>query len=157
LIHYHYDRPGKGTITYVERLLLERGDVLVTLLPAYEGPPVLVDGRVVQEPGAPIVWFLFPGEWYGVGRFHLADGTFTGWYTNITEPVRIEGDQWYGTDLFLDYWQAADGGPGMWLDEEELAAAALTSEQLAGIAQVRELVKQGPWPPRVTLTQPALI
>ena len=28
--------------------------------------------RIVLEPGAPVVWFTYPGRWYDVGRFHLA-------------------------------------------------------------------------------------
>lgn len=155
-IQYHYLRPGKGTTTYVEELLLATPDVLVTRLRRYEGALCVVRGASILEPGAPITWYLFPGEWYGVGRFHLADGTFTGWYTNATEPVRFEGDHWYGTDLFLDYWQPADGGPGVWLDEDEFAGAPLSAEQRAGVARVRRLVEAGPWPPRVCLTQPAL-
>jgi uncharacterized protein DUF402 len=51
--------------------------------------PVHVRGASVLELGAPILWFVFPDKWYDVARFHLADRTFTGWYTNLCTPVVI--------------------------------------------------------------------
>lgn len=156
-IHYHYHRPGKGTTVFEEHVVLERPDVVVTLLPRYEGKVYLIDGVPILEPGAPIVWFLFPGAWYGVGRFHLADGAFTGWYTNLTAPVRMEGDRWDGTDLFLDHWLPPDGSAGTWLDEDELAEAIarelLTTAQQQALAHVRTLVTEAcghrTWPPPI--------
>jgi hypothetical protein len=59
------------------------------------------------------------------------------------------------TDLFLDYWQPADGSPGEWLDEDELDAALRASlldaasfdiVQAERAAIAAELIA-GTWPP----------
>lgn len=163
IIRYHYHRPGKGTTVFEEELLVEREDVLVTRLPRYDGARYTVHGRAILEPGAPIIWYLFPGEWYGVGRFHLADGTFTGWYTNLTTPVEISGDRWDGTDLFLDHWTPAHRSPltPTWLDEDEyedaLMRGLVDAVQAEAVEAVRRKIQHGPWPPRVTLDHPATI
>jgi len=133
---------------------LENGCV-VTLLEAAQLPAaVRVDGRAVLEPGAPAVWFTYPGAWHDIGRFHLRDGTFTGLYANVLTPVRMQGSEWETTDLFLDLWQ----GPGeeaRLLDEEELRKAerrGWIAPELA--ARAREegtrllaLAGAGAWPP----------
>ena len=54
--------------------------------------PTVVNGRAVLEPGAPVVWFTFPGRHHDIGRFHTADGTFTGCYANILTPVQLDAD-----------------------------------------------------------------
>lgn len=112
-------------ITTFEQLLLEETpECSVTFLEATPLPrPVVVGGRVVLDPGAPVVWFTYPGRWYDIGRFHLRDGSFTGWYANLLTPVRMEADRWETTDLCLDVWLGVDGTVET-LDEEELAAAA---------------------------------
>lgn len=122
-IRYRYHRPGKGTMVFEQWLVSDRDDVKVLLTEHHEGSGIELGGRVVLEAGAPIVWFVFPGVAHDIGRFHLADGTFTGWYTNLCTPVRLDGDDWSSTDLFLDHWMPASGAP-MWLDEDELAEAA---------------------------------
>jgi predicted RNA-binding protein associated with RNAse of E/G family len=80
--------------------------VRVTLLEQAElAQPLLIDGRVVLEAGSPAVWFTFPGAWHDIGRFHRADGTFTGIYGNVLTPVRFLDERtWETTDLFLDVW-----------------------------------------------------
>jgi predicted RNA-binding protein associated with RNAse of E/G family len=96
------------TVTLLERAPLTR--------------QVRVSGRVVLDPGAPVVWFTYPGRWYDVGRFHRLDGTFTGLYANLLTPVRMSGSVWETTDLFLDVWLGADGHLEL-LDEDELERA----------------------------------
>ncbi len=122
-VRIHYHRPDRGTTVFVEHLLLDQPDVKVTLLADYQGEDAYAGDRLILSAGAPIVWFVFPNLCRDLGRFHLADGTFTGWYTNLRAPIRMKGPDWYCTDLFLDHWQPADGSPGEWLDEDELDAA----------------------------------
>lgn len=101
----------------------EGADALVTFLPQAGVPrPIRIDGRVILEPGSPVVWFTFPGAWHDIGRFHTGDGRFTGLYANILTPVRIEGDEWHTTDLFLDVL-LEPGRPPRILDTEELEEA----------------------------------
>lgn len=88
--------------------------------------------------GYDVIWFLFKDEPFDVGRFYRPDGTWTGYYVDILEPVR-----WQGTnadtlqpivDLFLDLWIAPDG-EHMVLDEDEFedakAKGYLSGDQVA--------------------------
>lgn len=156
-IRIHYHRPGKGTIVYHEDLVLDRPDVKVTLLSEYDGREVTANGTVILGPGAPIVWYVFPNQWHDIGRFHLSDGTFTGWYTNLCIPTQIEGTDWRCTDLFLDHWLGVDGD-ARWLDEEEFRRAteqgsldwATADRVMAERALVDQEIAAGNWPPTIT-------
>lgn len=157
-ITYHYHRPGRGETVFHETLVLDRDDVKVTLLERYEGRTVRAGRDVILEPAAPIVWFVFPGAWHDVGRFHLADGSFTGWYTNLCTPVDLHGDRWACTDLFLDLWQPGDGAPHRWLDEDELRQAAadgvIPGAHVERVYREREAIEArialDAWPPGIT-------
>jgi predicted RNA-binding protein associated with RNAse of E/G family len=122
LIRYEYGRLGRDTVVYDQWLVVDRADVKVLLLKEHEGRSVTAGGKIVLEPAAPVVWFVFPDAWHDVGRFHLADGTFTGWYTNMCTPVLMSNTKWSSTDLFLDHWQPVEGS-GEWLDEDEYQSA----------------------------------
>lgn len=156
LIHFEYHRPGKGVSVYDEWLVLDRPDVKVLLQDSYDGPAVNVNDRKTLDSGASIVWFVFPDSWYDIGRFHLNDGTFTGWYTNLCKPVEFEGDRWIGNDLFLDLWQFADG-TAVWLDEDEFDEALknrlidnVLKKQIANQRALIDLqVAQQAWPPPI--------
>lgn len=154
-VRIHYHRPDRGTTEFDEHLVLDRPDVKVTLLEQYDGKAAYAGDRLILAAGAPVVWFVCPDLHRDVGRFHLADGTFTGWYTNLRGPLRMDGPNWYCTDLFLDHWLPADGGPGTWLDEDELDAAVradlVSSGELSLVHAEREIVTAevaaGRWPP----------
>jgi predicted RNA-binding protein associated with RNAse of E/G family len=153
-VRIHYHRPDRGTTVFEEHLVLDRPDVKVTLLDTYEGKDAFAGDRLILAAGAPVVWFVYPDLCRDVGRFHLADGTFTGWYTNLRAPIRMDGNDWYCTDLFLDHWLPADGSPGRWLDEDELHAARdaglLSAADLEVVWRERAAVEaqlQAGWPP----------
>lgn len=156
-IRYHYNRPGRSITVYDEWLLIDRPDAKVLLLEAHQGKPFVVDGRTVLERGAPILWFVFPGSWYDVGRFHLGDGTFTGWYTNITTPPDVTAPaDWSCTDLFLDLWTPPNG-PSVWLDEAELsdavASGVLDAARARNVDEARGAIERANqttrWPPAI--------
>ncbi len=155
-INYEYRRPGKPATHFQEWLVLDRPDVKVLLLEEYAGPDVRVDRVPILASGAPIVWYVFPEKWHDIGRFHLADGTLTGWYTNLCLPVQIGPDRWVGNDLFLDLWQPAEGEP-RWLDEDELDQAVrsrlidpATRRRIQNERTMIDLqLKQDAWPPPV--------
>lgn len=157
-IHYEYRRPGKGVTKFDQVLVLDRPDVKVLLLEQYDGEPLTAGDRVILEPSAPVLWYVFPEKWHDIGRFHLADGTLTGWYTNLTTPVEMGGEVWRASDLFLDLWQPADGGPAIWLDEDELNEAVRekvvdppTGRRIENERAMLQLqVKMRQWPPPVT-------
>jgi predicted RNA-binding protein associated with RNAse of E/G family len=152
-----YRRPPGRLQVFEQRLVLDGSDVKITLAESmpYE-PPMRIEGQVVLELGSDIVWFTFPGAWHDIGRFHRADGTFTGVYANILTPPELRGLEWDTTDLFLDVWLPRDGAP-MLLDEDELDEAVGREWIDGGMgararAEGRRLVEEaraGTWPPSV--------
>jgi predicted RNA-binding protein associated with RNAse of E/G family len=156
-VRIHYRRPPNREEIFVQRLVLRTGDCTITLHDAATVPrPMRIRGDVVLEPGSPIVWFTFDGAWHDVGRFHRADGTFTGCYANVLTPVRMAGQRWETTDLFLDVWLPPEGHPTL-LDESELTAAveagvvdaptALRARREAD--RILEAAARGEWPPPI--------
>ena len=153
-----YRRPGRATETYRQRVLQSDSHGIVTLQAHTPIPaPLTVDSATILEPGSPVIWFTFPGEWHDIGLFHLADGTYTGLYANVLTPVELAGARsWTTTDLCLDVWIPAEGRPRI-LDEPELAeaeAAGLVTKESATRAreEAAALLKAhraGTWPPPV--------
>lgn len=167
-VHIHYRRPPDREDVFHQTLVLDTDDVKVTLARdmAFDAP-LRIGGEVVLETGSDVVWFTFPGAWHDIGRFHRADGTFTGIYANVlTPPTFHPGDVWRTTDLFLDVWMPASGGARtpeggtrvLVLDEAQLAEAVRegwVAEETARRAreEAERLVagaEAGRWPPAVT-------
>jgi len=154
-VRIHYKRPP-NRVQIFEQTLVHNGDgVKVTLardMP-YE-PPMRIEGQVVLELGSDVVWFTFPDQWHDVGRFHRADGTFTGLYANLLTPPVFTGTEWETTDLFLDVWMSLDGA-AMLLDEDELDEALgrewVDAETAARVREeahhLLEGARAGTWPP----------
>lgn len=150
-----YDRPGKSRLTYRERLLAELPGCKILSMNFTGQSDLVVNGQTILQPGSPMVWFIFPGEWYDIGRFYLTDHTLTGFYTNICTPVLIHGSLWSTTDLFLDLWIPAKAKNGIWLDEDEFAEArerGLLSPDLFDAAlrtrnEIQALHASTRWPP----------
>lgn len=156
-IELHYHRPPDRHDIYVQTLVADRPDCKVTLLHEYPGDePLRVRDRIVLEPGAPVVWYVFPAAWHDVGRFHLRDGSFTGYYTDIIAPPRISGDRWEIYDLFLDIWVGAAGDTTV-LDVDEFDEAVdrgwIDSETAARargeLGRILDRAGHGDWPPPV--------
>lgn len=156
LIHFEYHRPGKEVASYEEFLVLDRLDTKVLLQKEFAGEDVTHRESVVLQHGAPIVWFIPVGSWHDIGRFHLRDGTFTGFYTNLSRPVDIQTANWVGNDLLLDLWQPVDGPP-VWFDEDEFEEAVRGSliDQATARRTLNERnlidlrVSEGQWPPPI--------
>jgi predicted RNA-binding protein associated with RNAse of E/G family len=152
-------------VTYPQVLVDDGAEASVLLQEHYAGRPLEQEGTVILEPGAPVLWFVFSGCWADVGRFHKADGTFTGWYTNLCTPAERHDNAWRSTDLFLDLWIPADGGS--WthgseagislLDEAELDEAVrkgwvevpVAARARAEAAHLQGAAATGRWPPPV--------
>jgi predicted RNA-binding protein associated with RNAse of E/G family len=153
-----YHRPPDRTERFVQDLVFESDEVLITFLAhARLKRPLLIDGAIALEPDAPAVWFTFPGRMHDIGRFHTAAGRFIGIYANIMEPVRIQSRlNWQATDLFIDIWVGAGEAPRI-LDQDELAAAVASgavSARTAARAQAEAnrllaLHAAGGWPPPI--------
>ena len=160
-VRIHYRRLPDHEEIFDQRIVLERPDVIVTVTEPLDLLEPLRAGDEVQlEPGARAVWFTFPGAWHDIGRFHLRDGTFTGFYANVLTPVDIvapiggEPHLWHTTDLFLDVW-LAPGASASLLDEDELTEALAQGHidaETAGRARaeaerILALASAGEWPP----------
>jgi predicted RNA-binding protein associated with RNAse of E/G family len=154
-IELHYRRLPDRTDVFRQRLVASTDDHIVTYLDAAEVPrPILADGGIILEPGAPVIWFTYPGAWYDIGRFHLADETYTGCYANIITPVRMTGRRWETTDLALDVWFGVDQRAKI-LDEDDFAEAVtngwideITERTARRTANdLLDRARAGEWPP----------
>jgi len=156
-VKIHYRRPPDRLDVFEQELVVDRPDCKITL---HDSPPpsteLTVKGRTVFEPRAPIVWFVFPGSWYDLGRFHLRDETFTGYYVNLITPPQLGAAVWHMFDLCLDLW-VSPGGECVILDRDEFdeavdhgwidrATAARARLELDGLIAA---VDAGAWPPKV--------
>jgi uncharacterized protein len=163
LVKIHYHRPPDRVTVYENELVYGNSDVVVTIMRATPLPKaMIVNERVVFEPGAPAVWFTFPNAHYDIGRFHTADGAFTGIYANILTPVEfISPTEWRTTDLFVDVWVDSDGTVQV-LDEDELndavargwVTATEAEEARATAYRLANEYREGTWPPPVVYDWP---
>ena len=157
-IRIRYLRPPDREQVFEQFLIASEPGTFVTLLEAVElAQPSRVDGAAILEPGSPIVWFTFAGAQHDIGRFHRADGTFTGLYANVLTPVDgLDGAEWRTTDLFLDLWQPISGDATL-LDEAELddalargwLDAATVAAARAEARRLLEDMRAGSWPPPI--------
>jgi len=145
-------------MVYEQRLIHESPEVSVSFVPELSiSEPKSVEGRLVMEPGSPIIWFTYPGKWHDIGCFYAEDGRYLGLYANVLTPVEfVSARLWRTTDLFLDVW-CAQGGDPVLLDEDELhqaeAQAWIEPELVSRARQEAERLLQGArdgtWPPRM--------
>lgn len=161
-LEIHYRRLPDRIQVYRQELLLDAPDVKISYQPSTPlERPLVVAGRVILEPGSPVVWCTFPDRWHDIGRFHRANGEFTGWYANVLTPVQLHSDgelplRWSTMDLCLDVWQAADGTVEV-LDREEFDQALSEGwiDAMVGRRAEREAARlaaaarRGLWPPTV--------
>lgn len=154
-VQIRYHRPPDRIDVYVQRWVADLSGYRITLLESYPADrPLRVDDRPVLEPGAPALWFTVPDAWHDVGRFHLLDESFTGYYANIIAPPQIDGPVWHIHDLCLDLWVGIDGRTEV-LDRDEFDRAVkrgwIDAEAAEGARQelerLQELARAGRWPP----------
>lgn len=157
LVEIHYRRPPGRLTVFRQRIVRRTNDCVITLLEHTDIPrPVTVRGRAVLEPGAPVVWFTFPGLWHDVGRFHTLDERFTGYYANVLTPVQfITSVEWHTTDLCLDVWLDEHGAELLDGDElenslrEGFVTAGDAARARAEAAGLMAAAAAGTWPPHV--------
>jgi predicted RNA-binding protein associated with RNAse of E/G family len=158
LVHIHYRRPPDREEVFVQHLIRDAPDVKITLAEDVPfDPPIQILGEVALEKGSTAIWFTFPGRWHDVGRFHRANGTFTGIYANIlTPPVIHPGNVWETTDLFLDVWVDLEGRLSV-LDEDQFRDAVargwVTPREadmaVREVERIRREHEARRWPPEV--------
>jgi len=158
-IEIRYHRPPDRLDVFFQDLVVDDPDLKITLHdPSTIGNTITIGDRVVFEPEAPIVWFVFPGGWYDIGRFHLKDGIFTGYYVNLIAPPQLDGNVWTMVDLCLDLWLDANGQLQV-LDRDEFDEAVdrgwidgVTAHRAREeLARVIDGIATGTWPPEMVL------
>jgi predicted RNA-binding protein associated with RNAse of E/G family len=157
-VRIRYRRPPGREDIFLQQLVHRQDDCIVTYLEHTSlKKPALVDDAPILENGSPAIWFTFPDRWHDIGRFHLADGTYTGLYANILTPVLFnDAISWETVDLFLDVWCPAHGSPRL-LDEDEFEDAVnrgwideMTARQAREEAdRLLDAARTGAWPPAV--------
>lgn len=156
-VSIHYRRLPNRLRVYDQRVVADRDHVVVTLSEPLElDEPMTFNDEIMLERGSLAVWFTFPDSWHDIGRFHAADGTFTGLYANVITPPVMGESIWHTTDLFLDVWWPRHGEPHL-LDEDELARAlergqieqSLASRARLEAERLLELAEAGAWPPPI--------
>jgi predicted RNA-binding protein associated with RNAse of E/G family len=124
-IAFEYVRPGGRRATFDAHLLHVDCEIVIMSHIAHPSKPLYHAGKSVIESGYDVVWFLFKSQPYDIGRFYRPDGTWTGYYIDILEPVQWQKDDPLSiaplVDLALDLWLAPDGSYQV-LDEDEYAA-----------------------------------
>lgn len=136
-IAFDFIRAPDRRFSFRSLLLCVTDDIIVTAHELSPSKPVEYLAHTVLDAGYWGVWFLFKDRPFDVGRFYRPDGTWTGYYADVLEPVRWEGADPTTiepiVDLFLDLWIAPDGRH-LVLDEDEFEEAIslghLKSEQI---------------------------
>jgi len=125
-VTFNFIRPPDRRVSIKSRLLEATDDTIVLATELSPSKGVHYLGESVMSVGFWAVWFLFKGRPFDVGRVYRPDGTWTGYYVDILEPVYWEGSDPNTlqplTDLFLDIWIAPDRNY-MILDEDEFEEA----------------------------------
>ena len=157
MVEIHYQRPPSRLQIFTQHLVFDSPEVVVTLARDMSlQQTIRIEGDIVLEDGSDVVWFTFPGLWHDIGRFHRADGTFSGIYANVLTPPRMNGRIWHTTDLYLDVW-ISPSGAALILDEHEFDDAVgreLIDAETARRAreEADALLKRaqaGTWPPAI--------
>jgi predicted RNA-binding protein associated with RNAse of E/G family len=158
---YTYIRPPGRVSVYNTKLLHADESAIVMLHPSVQpSQPAIYFGEEVLSRDYNLLWFLLNGQPFDVARFYRPDGTWTGYYIDILEPVRWS-DADPATlrpivDLFLDVWIAPDGRRQV-LDEDELEEALeaghVSIEQVVHaqrtVEKISKAADRGVFPPRI--------
>ncbi|MDR7543254.1 MAG: DUF402 domain-containing protein [Armatimonadota bacterium] len=157
---FDFIRPPNRRVVFRSLLLDATNDVMVVAHESAPSKPLNILGERVVDHGYWAVWFVFKDQPFDVGRFYRPDGTWTGYYVDILEPVRWQGAEPATLepiiDLFLDLWVSPDGRHVV-LDEDEFQEAVrhgvLTMRQAQHARRVLDdlvrAIGRGEFPPAV--------
>ena len=110
-----YKRPPDRVNHFQQQVLYVDDAVIITSQRVNPSSPIVQNGKTVLDNNFAVVWFVFTGLWYDVGKVYNLDNEWTGYYCDIMKPVkrRVEAtgklDCFEITDLFLDLWVNPDG------------------------------------------------
>ena len=157
---FDFIRPPGRRVSMRSDLLQATDNMIVVATDLAPSKPVEYFGEIVMAAGYRAVWFLFKEQPFDIGRIYRPDGTWTGYYADVLEPVRWEGADPTALepiiDLFLDLWIAPDGRfEVLDVDEFEEAGArgSITAYQIDHARRVLqkmiEATGRGDFPPAV--------
>ena len=153
-------RPPGRRSTFRSRLVEASAERIILSHRAFPSKPLHYANEEVIAAGYEVVWFLFQDQPFDVGRFYRPDGTWTGYYVDILEPVHWDDADPYSlrpiVDLFLDIWIAPDGRYAI-LDEDEFQDAvaqkhlspAQSAHALETLEQLVKATEENRFPPVV--------
>lgn len=159
-VSFEYVRAGNRRDTFDGRLLHADRELIVISHRAQPSKPLYHAGAAVIERGYSVVWFLFKGQPYDIGRFYRPDGGWTGYYVDILEPLHWDEDNPHSiaplVDLALDLWIAPDASYQV-LDEDEFEdlvnrgnlTSAQASQARSALTDLISLTEIRSFPPRV--------
>ena len=128
-VQFQFVRPPNRIYTFDAQLIHVDSARIVLRHQAHPSQSFHYGGEEVMADGYDVIWFLFQDQPWDVGRFYRPDGTWTGFYVDILEPVSWQGEMVPSlrpiVDLFLDIWIAPDGSYVV-LDEDEFTEAMLS-------------------------------
>lgn len=110
-----YKRPPDRVNHFQQQLLYMDAEVIVTSQRVKPSSPIVQNGKTVLADNFAVVWFVFTGLWYDVGKVYNLNNKWTGYYCDIMKPVKRSVDAtgklncFEITDLFLDLWINPDG------------------------------------------------
>ena len=142
-------------INYFEQqLLYEDKEVIVTTQSVTPSTPIVINGETVLGDNFTVIWFVFTGLWYDIGKIYNLNGEWTGYYCDIILPVERSSDKFEIVDLFLDLWVSPDGTYEI-QDEDEFETAItndIIEKELAEMARIAlnkliDEVESGNFPP----------
>ncbi|QEV17277.1 DUF402 domain-containing protein [Streptomyces alboniger] len=117
-------KAGRTKIRYPAELLDDDG-TRITVRAPWAAPGVRDFGFVRFEPGDVFTEHFWRDRWYAIKEVYAADGTFKGWYCDVTRPAVREDGILTVEDLDLDLWCSADASTVLRLDEDEFEASGL--------------------------------
>lgn len=110
-------------VNYFEQeLLYEDSEVIVTTQRVVPSSPIILNGETVLGDNFNVIWFVFKGLWYDIGKIYNLKNEWTGYYCDIILPVERTSDKFEIVDLFLDLWVSPDGTYEI-QDEDEFETA----------------------------------
>lgn len=143
---------GSEVIRY-EGEVVARGETWVCLRARLKRDTEKDAGYTVWRPGDLLTEWHYSDKWYNV--FHLQDvrdGSFKGWYCNITRPAHITETQVWADDLALDVY-IYPNREILILDEDEFEEIDISGEERKAawdaVAEIKRLVAAGEAPFRV--------
>lgn len=104
-----YRRLPERVNYFEQNLLYEDKEVIVTTQSVTPSAPIIIDGETVLGDNFNVIWFVFTGLWYDIGKVYNLSNEWTGYYCDIILPVERTSDKFEIVDLILDLWVSPDG------------------------------------------------